>query len=270
MLKETLIISLFILNSCDDSFKQDFNSFQGGSAEKTEPEKSEDAIPATFDTGSEKRVVRTSGLFGDGAEVNVDLPAAAIKAVKADGSENLDEINVANAEEFKILWESKFVNDCTVTATESNGTVVESINWTGIEGEETVSKLFSDTTFTLNCESDTETLTDSVLVKIEGGWLPVGRNLSSTQKICSNFCADRGMTNIRSRDGSFCASGESLPESALGFLTQHYGCWGGGCDQKHGYSRTISVGHRCYGEGQKRDNDSTDTTVGCYCVKTTL
>ena len=261
---------MIVLNSCDEGFNQDFNNFQGGGTEKKEESKSGDATPATFDTGSERRVVRTEGLFGDGSDLNVDLPAAAIKAIKADGTEDLDEIKVPNAEEFKIVWQSKFVNDCTVTATQADGTTVETLGWTGIEGEETVSKLFSDTTFTLNCNADSETLTDSVLVKVDGGWIPVERNLSNAQKLCSTFCSDRGMFNTRSRDGAQCASGESLAESALGFLTQHYGCWGGGCNQKHGAERAVSVGHRCYGEGQKRDNDSTDTTVGCYCIRTTI
>jgi len=62
-----------------------------------------------------------------------------------------------------------------------------------------------------------------------------------------------------------CVSGEVRGWSAIGVVNfAPTGCWHD-CRYPEGFPGSVSVGGRCYSPGQKRDNDNTDTTLGCYC-----
>ena len=83
---------------------------------------------------------------------------------------------------------------------------------------------------------------------------------------CVSFCRAIASVNIPSPDGFSCTSGEERPQSAIGVVNYSpTGCWHN-CGYPEGGPGASSVGHRCYAPGQKRDNDRTDTTVGCFCA----
>jgi len=82
---------------------------------------------------------------------------------------------------------------------------------------------------------------------------------------CNAVCS--GVKRISGRSPKYknvCVSGEDRGD-AVGIRYVN-GTWGGGVE----FYQTTSVGNRCYGsnpsKGQKRDNDATDITVGCYCL----
>ncbi len=79
---------------------------------------------------------------------------------------------------------------------------------------------------------------------------------------CVSFCRSRGMINALSPEGAQCVSGESQALSAVGKIVYTYGTWGGGPQAS---ISSQSNGAYCYRPGQKKDNDRTDITVGCFC-----
>ncbi|MCB0418920.1 MAG: hypothetical protein KDD39_14835 [Bdellovibrionales bacterium] len=91
-------------------------------------------------------------------------------------------------------------------------------------------------------------------------------SLSSPQD-CAVYCAGQGKQNVPSPEGHKCASGELIPQSAIGVVNFRYGCWRD-CNP-HGAPDGQSYKKRsvwyCYGTGQKRDSDRTDRIVGCFC-----
>ena len=92
-----------------------------------------------------------------------------------------------------------------------------------------------------------------------------GKWYSVVGQNCSNFCASLGAYNLPSPDGFSCVSGEVRGWSAIGVVNfAPTGCWHD-CRYPEGFTGSVSVGGRCYSPGQKRDNDNTDTTLGCYC-----
>ncbi|MEZ4751055.1 MAG: hypothetical protein R3B54_10665 [Bdellovibrionota bacterium] len=92
-----------------------------------------------------------------------------------------------------------------------------------------------------------------------GSW----HSLSPPQD-CAAYCSGIGKQNIDSPEGHRCASGELIPQSAVGVVNFRYGCWPN-CSP-HGAPAGRSYSNRyCYGTGQKRDNDRTDKIVGCFC-----
>ena len=83
---------------------------------------------------------------------------------------------------------------------------------------------------------------------------------------CSSFCRAIASASVPSPDGFRCTSGEERPWSAIGVVNYApTGCWHD-CRFPEGRPGAVSVGSRCYAPGQKRDNDRTDTTVGCFCA----
>ena len=93
-----------------------------------------------------------------------------------------------------------------------------------------------------------------------GGWY------NAPWQECSSYCRAIAAVNVPSPDGFSCTSGEERPRSAIGVINYApTGCWHN-CRSPEGRRGAISVGHRCYAPGQKRDNDRTDTTVGCFCA----
>jgi hypothetical protein len=63
-----------------------------------------------------------------------------------------------------------------------------------------------------------------------------------------------------------CTSGENFVPTSVNagayskFIAYSHGNWGGGM-----YEPNFSDGNYCWYAAQKRDNDQTDLTVGCYC-----
>jgi hypothetical protein len=83
---------------------------------------------------------------------------------------------------------------------------------------------------------------------------------------CGSFCRAIASVNIPSPDGFNCTSGEERPQSAIGVVNfAPTGCWHD-CREPEGRPGATSVGPRCYAPGQKRDNDRTDITLGCFCA----
>ena len=83
---------------------------------------------------------------------------------------------------------------------------------------------------------------------------------------CPTFCAGLGGANVPSPDGFACTSGEERPWSAInaGVDYSPTGCWHD-CRLPEGSPGAQSERQRCYHPNQKRDNDVTDLTVGCFC-----
>jgi len=123
--------------------------------------------------------------------------------------------------------------------------------------------IMATTTFTMACTSPRGTGNKTATVNLTSGWVSVAK--TATNKECVSFCAGIGLTNIPSPspEKARCASGEQRPPSAIGTVTFSYGCWPN-CNPGNSPD-TASVGNRCYSPGQVRDNDVTDTTVGCFC-----
>jgi len=93
--------------------------------------------------------------------------------------------------------------------------------------------------------------------------LPPGKWYQANSKVCSTFCGTLAKKNIAGPEGGHCTSGERLSPSAKAQGIKYvYGCWG--CVPMTSYT-AVSVGGYCYGPGQKRDNDGSDRTVGCFC-----
>jgi hypothetical protein len=97
--------------------------------------------------------------------------------------------------------------------------------------------------------------------------IPVGRWYQVDRAFCPTFCAGIGLANIQSPDGALCASGEAIAPSTLGVIAQQR-CWPS-C-AAHNFVGAASVGGFCYTPGQKRDNDRSDRTTGCFCGTTAV
>lgn len=82
---------------------------------------------------------------------------------------------------------------------------------------------------------------------------------------CPSVCSGVGLASRLSPEGSYCASGEHIPASAVGKIPFRYGCWPYKDCRTQGTRSGIQVGQYCYGANQKRDKSKPDITVGCYC-----
>jgi len=161
--------------------------------------------------------------------------------------------NKVLAETVTVAWDGTDVLDCEL----------EGSSTTGKSGSVAVvnANLRSNMTFTVNCSTLGDPISASVAVNLPGQWVQVDR------KVCSTECSNRGLENRTSPEGAFCAAGENIPTSSLGShgtISYTHGCWPN-CSAHVGNTPT-SVGGMCYSAGQKRDNDRTDRTVGCFCV----
>lgn len=94
-----------------------------------------------------------------------------------------------------------------------------------------------------------------------GGGIGFGSWLQADGQECTSFCRSRGMQSTLSPEGAQCTSGENQVNSAIGQIVYSYGTWGGVAPSVP----ATSSGRFCYKPGQKRDNDRTDITVGCFC-----
>lgn len=97
---------------------------------------------------------------------------------------------------------------------------------------------------------------------VQGAWF------NAYLQDCNNFCASIGRSSSPSPDGFRCTSGENRPWSAIqaGVDYGPTGCWHN-CALPEGFAGAASNGYWCYHPSQKRDNDHTDKTLGCYCAK---
>jgi hypothetical protein len=95
---------------------------------------------------------------------------------------------------------------------------------------------------------------------------PIGRWVATDGVDCTVRCAQLGGLNLPSvPEEAYCMSGEVRVASgiAAGIPFPH-GC-PSGCVPATGLIRSQSHGKFCYRPGQKKDNDKTDITVGCFC-----
>lgn len=174
-------------------------------------------------------------------------------------------ITVTNSETFKFGWNSTKTDSCKV--------YVKKKTDAGLGEEKPVNGAKSGTinqariivthTFTASCSFKTAAGADDKIEKsldanVEGGWF------NALKVECPAFCSGLGKRNVQSPDGFACTSGEERPWSTIGVVNFVTGCWHS-CAAPEGMSGAASVGGRCYHPTQKRDNDSTDWTVGCYC-----
>jgi hypothetical protein len=91
-----------------------------------------------------------------------------------------------------------------------------------------------------------------------------GRWIQANATPCENVCRQHSLRSGVSSDGARCTSGEARPRSAVGTISYTHGCWKD-CTPWIGMVPSQSVGAHCYAEGQTRDADRTDLTVGCFC-----
>lgn len=89
----------------------------------------------------------------------------------------------------------------------------------------------------------------------------VGRWFQVNGITCGAYCNSQGLTSGQSPEGGFCVSGETRVPSAVnqGII---FNVTYGGIYQTSDASYS---GSYCYFTGQKRDNDASDITQGCYC-----
>ncbi|MCK5796692.1 MAG: hypothetical protein KAI47_05895 [Deltaproteobacteria bacterium] len=93
-----------------------------------------------------------------------------------------------------------------------------------------------------------------------------GRWYLANWENCPKFCGEKGLTNAKSPEGARCMSGEVRPPSGVAQgITFKYGCWPAGCPPQSAPLLSESDGKYCYLPGQKKDWNSTDKTVGCFC-----
>jgi len=84
------------------------------------------------------------------------------------------------------------------------------------------------------------------------------------QASCPTYCSGIGKTNGAEPEGAHCMSGEVRSASGIAQgINFTWGCWPSCAPQ--GLHKAQSQGGYCYKPKQKKDNDPTDRTVGCYC-----
>jgi hypothetical protein len=116
-------------------------------------------------------------------------------------------------------------------------------------------------------ESTIELLQDALYELEHGGGGGGGGGFGQFYQVngqeCTQFCASQGLRLGVSPEGAQCVSGENRAASAIGQIAFVNGCWPN-CSGE-AFSNAMSDGRFCYKPGQKRDNDRTDVTVGCFC-----
>ncbi len=153
----------------------------------------------------------------------------------------------------QVNWSSSGAISCEIRR---DGVVVR----TDLSGSFSIGDIRNNTVLAASCtNSGGTTSAPSANVVVEGGWFQADR------AVCSSVCSFHGLTNGRSSDGNYCASGEQRKPSAVGRFSFLYGCWGP-CSNFTPEVDAYSAGEYCYHPTQKRDNDATDRTVGCFCT----
>lgn len=94
--------------------------------------------------------------------------------------------------------------------------------------------------------------------------LDQGQWVQANQQVCATFCTAKGKASVPGPEGAHCMSGEV--RSASGIMQGIVFTWGCFPDcLGEGPHQATSSGGYCYKPGQKKDNDDTDRTVGCFC-----
>lgn len=94
--------------------------------------------------------------------------------------------------------------------------------------------------------------------------LDQGQWYQANQQLCATFCTAKGKASVPGPEGAHCMSGEV--RSASGIMQGIVFTWGCFPDcLGEGPHQATSSGGYCYKPGQKKDNDDTDRTVGCFC-----
>lgn len=92
-----------------------------------------------------------------------------------------------------------------------------------------------------------------------------GRWFQANLQVCSAFCTTQGRASALSPDGALCMSGENRSASGMAQgIAFTYGCWPN-CAAATTVQDAASSGGFCYRPSQKKDGDTTDRTVGCFC-----
>lgn len=186
------------------------------------------------------------GVITKELQLNVKNPSLSLLANGAGGTVTPSGGSV------RISWSSKDMNSCSVAGR------------TGLSGAFDIASPSQATTYTLKCESDFGSHTDTVTVRDVGHWYQVdGAH-------CPSFCGGIGRANVASPTGQACSSGEQqIPypsnKVAFGDFSYIHGTWSQYWGPGVWYVQTVSVGGECYQPGQKQDHDSTDITVACFC-----
>ncbi|NBV50841.1 hypothetical protein EBR78_06445, partial [bacterium] len=85
-------------------------------------------------------------------------------------------------------------------------------------------------------------------------------------EFCKKVCGNRSLTSVPSPEGARCASGEVIPRSSHPRVAFRHGCKPNRRCLPQGIVRgAINNYQYCYGPGQRRNNELTDVTMGCYC-----
>lgn len=114
--------------------------------------------------------------------------------------------------------------------------------------------------------------TNEGVLEQKSNWYQLNQNNLNSNLTCSDICGAVGKTNtIDPITGAMCTSGERAMKSIQDEGTTYtYGLWGGfRSDISTSKPESIEIFNIkrsvCYSNGQKKDGDATDLTVGCYC-----
>lgn len=96
-----------------------------------------------------------------------------------------------------------------------------------------------------------------------------GKWYQAKAESCTTLCTAKGLKSAPEPGTQiFCISGEMRPENAIkAGIVFTFGAWRDASPVPNSqYAGGLkSEGIYCWSPGQKRDNDKTDKTVGCYC-----
>jgi hypothetical protein len=195
-------------------------------------------------------------------------PTATLSATNVNGNtvttttSSVGIIEKIRNERLTVQWTTTHTNSCTLTSNLSTFTPASGVS--GIRNLEDVQFDSRNKTITLTCSTVTgTTITRTLNVITAGRWL-------QATGACGAFCTARSMTSRASPYPAdfqhLCTSGENFVPTSVNagayskFIAYSHGNWGGGM-----YEPNFSDGNYCWYAAQKRDNDQTDLTVGCYC-----
>lgn len=124
----------------------------------------------------------------------------------------------------------------------------------------------------LTCQIPGSPLAMARAIEIQPYWYQLDQEEErDDRKPCSEVCNRYGRTNTPSPENHYCMSGEVRPQSGIGVISQLEGCFGN-CAQTTNRALSRSDGRFCYEpatpgrNAQKKDNDRTDRTMGCFCT----
>ena len=224
------------------------------------------AKPVVADDGT--TVLTPPPIDTSGGNTALAIPTLDVHFVDPAGATQTAEISVTNSDTFKFGWKSTNTTSCKVFVKKKTDTGMgdERPVAGALVGLVAQTRILEKHTFTATCVFKNAGGADDKIEKsldaaVDGGWF------NAFRLDCSTFCTGLGKKSAPSPEGFSCASGEERPVSSIGVVDfSPSGCWHS-CALPEGAAGSASVGFRCYHPSQKRDNDRTDQTTGCYCKK---